>query len=149
MLFLSGTGNDNIGIKIGQWFAEQTKSSVTAPYSAICWFKNEKPVAATIFNSYNGSSVVAHFYGPRYLTRGVISNVYDYAFNQLKCNILLAIIPRNNAFKSLLPRMGFKYLIVVPKYFGPNRSDDGIMYVLHKEQALKWVNTYEQCTIAA
>ena len=136
---LIGTANDEIGQKIGQWFADKKQMPVTAPYTAICWFKNQQPVAAALFNGYNGSSIEGHFYGPNNLTRFVISSTYKYVFEGLKCNVFIAIVPRTNAFKKLLPRMGFKYLIVIPKYFGDTKAQDGIMFAINAQQARKWI----------
>ena len=143
MYCISGNYNDPIGKKIGEWFAEKQKLPVTGPYSAICWGENVgndiRPVAAAIFNDYNGSSIEAHFYGPKGLTPRVIHNITEYVYTQLGCNILLVKIPRNNKFKRLLPRLSFKYIAVIPEYFGKDKKGDAIMYVLKKEDAKKWI----------
>ena len=78
MQYLIGTADDIIGKKIGEWFADKQKLPVTAPYTAICWFKDSQPTAAAIFNSYNGSSIEGHFYGPNNLNRSVSTAAYSH-----------------------------------------------------------------------
>lgn len=141
MFILCGNHTNKEGLAIANWFEQNQKLPVTPPYSAICWSTEYKIVAAAIFNDYNGSSVEIHFNGPNGLTRSIIGGIVNYVFVQLKCNILLARVPRSSAFKSYLPRIGFKYLAIIPNYFGPkDKKDDCILYVLNKNSAEKWIN---------
>ena len=140
----TGTSSDEIGIKVASWFAERQKHPVTPPYSTICWFKDQKPVAAVLFNDYTGSSVELHYHGPSYGNRMILKDMFQYVFGQLKCNILIAKIPRDHVvLKNMLPRLGFKYLAVIPQYFGPEKKDDAIMYIMKKEFVAKWVKIDE------
>ena len=139
MEFLVGAHVDNVGIEIARWLSDKQKLPIIPPYSAICWFKDQNPVAAALFTEYTGSSIKGHFYGPNLLTKQVMANTYRYVFNQLGCSVFIAQIPRNNKFKKLLPRMGFKYIAVVPNYFGHTKDGDAIMYALKRDAANRWM----------
>lgn len=141
MQFMVGTNKDVVGQKILTWFTEKQgyETKIEYPFSTICWFEDNLPVAAVVFNGYNGSSIEGHMYAPKHITRCLIAQAYAYAFKQMNCNVMIARIPRNSALKNLLPRAGFKYIALIPSYFSEGKKGDAIMYVLKKETAIKWI----------
>ena len=143
MYAVASSNREELGLALGAWFAEHQQLPLTPPYTIIAWFKtptSEEPVAAAVFNDYTGSSIEFHFYGPRQINRTILSTVGDYVFNQLKCNIFIAKIPRKHKqLKQILPKIGFKYLTVIPQYYGPDKQEDAIMYYYKRENMGKWV----------
>ena len=139
MKLIVGDHTNSNGQAIAHWYINNQKLPVCPPYSAMLWANDSGPVCAAIFNCFNGSSIEVHFYGPKGLTRQVLHDIAMYVYLQLRCNILIAKIPRANTFKKYLSRIGFKYCAIIPSYFGPHRSGDAIMYYAKKDNILKWI----------
>ena len=141
MKVLYGVSSNEVGVRIAEWFANQQNKPIYPPYSNIIWFKDDKPVGAVLFNDYTGSSIEVHFHLPGLLNREVLSIVAKYVFDQSKCNTLIGRIHRKNkALLNVINRLGFKYLAVIPQYFGPDKQDDAILYYTNKEMFYnKWV----------
>ena len=142
MIALFGNSLDEIGIGLGEWFRKQTTYKFNPPFAAIGFLDSNGNIqGVAIFNDFNDSNIDVHIYVPKCLTRANIKLVYNYVFNQLKCNRLTAKPYRSNkVLLRLLPRMGFQYEAVLKQYYGKNRSDDAIIYRLTRDSALKWVD---------
>lgn len=80
---------ERIGIKSwGDW------------YECIGWERNGELVAAAVFNEYSGPDVCVHVAaipGKRWLTREVLSAVFQYAFVQLGVRRVTSHIPAKNS----------------------------------------------------
>ena len=141
MQIIYGVSSNDIGQEIGGWFSEKQNKPVYPPYSNIMWVKDQKPVGAVLFNDYTGSSIEVHFHLPGLLNREVSGTVARYVFDQSRCNTLIGRIHRKNKkLLGVINRLGFKYLTVIPKYFGPEKENDAIMYYTNKEMFYnKWV----------
>lgn len=139
MQVLAGTHEDELGQTIANWHSQQLKRPVTPPYCAMGFVNDNKPVASAIFNGYTGSAIEIHFFGPNQLNKSVIKAIGNYVFGQLCCNVAIVKLRRNHpTLKKYLPRIGFKYLCVIPQYFGPSKSEDAILYSITREAAKRW-----------
>lgn len=127
---------------VAQWVAENLKLPMIPPYVAIGGTRDDKSLCiGVVFNQYNGSNIDISLYGPGGLTRGNIRAIYSYAFVQLKVNRVTAITRRSNKnMQRLLPRFGFKFEGTSARYFGSEKSDDAIRFVLFQDDARKWIN---------
>jgi hypothetical protein len=112
------------------------------PYTAIGGTRDGQTLCiGAVFNQYNGSNIEITLYGPGALTRGAIRGVYHYAFDQLRVNRVSAKTRRSNKnMQRLLPRFGFKFEGISARYFGPEKADDAIRFVLFPDDARKWIN---------
>lgn len=141
MQFTGGNSNDETGQALGKWFSEQTKTEINAPYSAIGFVKDNKLSGVAIFNDYTGSSVEIHIFTPNCFTREAIKFVYNYIFNDLKCNIFIAKPHRKN--KKLLRILNKlnknSFTAIIPRYYGPSKDEDAILHVFTREWASNWI----------
>lgn len=112
------------------------------PYTAIGGTRDGQTLCiGAVFNQFNGSNIEINLYGPGALTRGAIRSVYHYAFEQLGVNRVSAKTRRSNkTMQRLLPRFGFKFEGISERYFGPEKADDAIRFVLFPDDARKWIN---------
>ena len=135
MQAVQGTHNDDIGRGIVGWYCKHVGCVFEGPFVAISWIKDNNPIACVIFNEYNGHSIAIHFYGPNSLTKGMIKLVMWYVFDQLKCTVMTAKIKRNNAFRKILPRMGYRFIGVIPNFFGDGKQNTCVIYALQSVDA--------------
>lgn len=132
-------GRDDL---VAQWVSENLKLPMIPPYVAIGGTRDGKTLCiGVVFNLYNHSNINITLYGPGGLTRGNIRSIYHYAFEQLKVNRVTAMTRRSNKnMQRLLPRLGFKFEGTSACYFGSEKSDDAIRFVLFQDDARKWIN---------
>ena len=96
------------GPEVGHWVSSQTDGAFWADRStAIGLKKDEKLVAGTIFENWNGRSVVCHIAWQR-VTPTYMAAVYDYAYNVCGVDKIIGPISSNHtrALK-LVSKMGF------------------------------------------
>lgn len=141
MYFIIGNSQTDVGVSIGNWYAQQVKKNLYAPYGAIGFLDKQGNIkGAAILDAYNGANVNIHIYGPRCMTRTNIGIVFNYVFNELKCIRMTAIIERSNKrLLKTIPRMDFKFEAILKEYFGPEKKNDGILYRIGPIEALKWI----------
>ena len=140
MLKITGTSLDSVGKMIGEWFSVKTDLNVSGAYSAIGWVKDGKIVAAALFNDYTKFSIEVHFFGPGFLNRKTIGDIMKYVFLQIGCSTLIAKVDRKgDEFKEFVSRIGFKYLCVIPKYFGTTKDKDAIMFYASQDMVKRWI----------
>lgn len=139
MQHISGTHKDDVGQAIAGWFTEQTGHEVNIDFQAICWFEDEKPVACAMFIWYTGNTIEVHFHGPKKLTRKVLRDIMSFVFLDLKCLTLITRVKKDNLFKKYIHKIGFKYVGVIPNFYGPNNNDNAIFYVMQVDAAKKWL----------
>jgi hypothetical protein len=110
------------------------------PFTAIGIVSDDGLSGGMVFNNFNGSNIDLTVYTVRPATRGVIRAAAHYVFIQLGCNRISATTRRSNkrACKAIV-KLGFTYEATRKQWFGPNRADDGIAYVMTREQAGKWL----------
>lgn len=128
---------------VGQIVGDALGVIFHGPYEAIGFLDNAGYVrGGAIFNNYNGSNIEVTVYAPNMATRGMIRAVMHYVFVQLKCNRLTAKTRRSNkTAQKMLPRMGFSFETTLKQWYGADRKDDAVQYVLTRDDALgKWLN---------
>lgn len=97
--------------------------------------------AVAIFYNYNKSNIDLHWSGVGYLTKGYCKTIANYVFNFLKCNRLTVTAHRRqNKLINILPRLGFEQEAILKNYYGLSEDEDGLVYVLTKEKARKWLD---------
>ena len=127
---------------VAGWVGENLGGVFHPPYTTIGGTKDGETLCiGVVFSCYNGSNVDLTIYGPNGFTRGFISSVFHYAFIQLGANRITAVTRRSNKHVlRLLPKLKFKFEGISARYFGPNKPDDAIRFVLFREDARKWID---------
>jgi hypothetical protein len=125
--------------EIADWVAESLGVILYPPFTAI-GAVDEFGIfrGGAVFNEYNGFDVSVTIAGDGIITRGNWRSVIDYVFNQSGCLHMSAKTRRSNKLvQSIAPRLGFKFVAVLPQYYGPDKADDAIMYRLSRADAYK------------
>lgn len=126
---------------VAEWVGNGLRKPIHPPYTAIGWVDERGNIrAGAVFNQWNGSNIEVTIYGPRGFGKDAIKSVFRYAFTQLRANRLTATTERaNKTMQRILPRMGFKFESVQPKYYGPHRKNDGIVFRMLRDEC-RWIN---------
>lgn len=97
---------------------------------------------ATVFNDhYMGGNIEMTLVGPGMLTWQVQKAIMGFAFVTCGASRLTAKTPyRNKKVRKLLPKAGFQFECIQKRYYGPEKGDDAVVYVLFKERAGRWLN---------
>lgn len=114
---------------------------IAEPYRAIGSTKDGKSLnGGVVFNRWNGFDIEIHLYGPGCITRDHLRGVFEYVFVHAGAIRATAITKRSNkTMLKLLPRLGFEFECPRKRYFGIERSNDGMQFVLFPELAIKWM----------
>lgn len=126
---------------VAEWVGYGLGKSIHPPFTAIGWVDNQDRLrAGAVFNNWNGSNIEVTIYGPRGFGKQAIRTVFRYAFTQLRANRLTATTERaNKTMQRILPRMGFKFESAQPKYYGPHRKNDGLVFRMLRDEC-RWIN---------
>lgn len=93
-----------------------------------------EPLAAVVFNDYNGSNIELTFAAER-ITRAVLRWIANYAFVDAGCRrVTVRAKRRNKPSLRLIMRTGFKFEGVAKRYYS---DDDAVIYSMFKEHC-KW-----------
>lgn len=128
---------------VALWAGAQLGVTFQQPYRAMGVLDRAGQLCgATIFNDhYLGGNIEFTHVGPRTLTREVQKAIISFAFVNCGAARLTARTARRNAVvRRLLPKAGFAFEGVQKRYYGPEKGDDAIVYVLFRENAGKWLN---------
>ncbi len=116
---------------------------IRGPYTAIGVISTKGDlVGGIVFHAFNGSVIEMTAYCPQSMKRGVIRGIAHYVFVQLGCNRMYARTKRSNkAMCRMFPKIGFSFKCVLEQHFGPEKSDDAVLYSISKDVALKrWLD---------
>lgn len=138
---MSGTWQDISGRIIVSEYARVTGKVIYSSYAGMAWYNREGVRGIALFDTFTGSNINIHIWGVKGITRKQISDVYNYAFNQLKCNRMTGIFPKSNKnLLQLIERFGFVYECTMSDYFGtPEAAEDALVYYISREKALSWI----------
>jgi RimJ/RimL family protein N-acetyltransferase len=71
---------------------------------------------------------------------GILRTLARYVFGQLGCTRCTARTARSNVLvRKMLPRAGFQFEGVQKMWYGPNKSDDALVFVLFPKNAERWM----------
>lgn len=96
-------------------------------------------LGGVFYQGYNGAVIWPHIAGfaPGWLSKDLLWVIFDYPFNQLKCNVLLAGIPVSN--RKLLQfdaKLGFKEIVRVP---GGHKTGDLAIMAMQRADC-RWLS---------
>lgn len=98
-------------------------------------------VGAHVFTGfYAGGNIEWTAVGERSLQRGIVRELARYVFGQLQCSRVTARTRRGNTIaRRLLPKAGFQFEATQKRFFGPRRADDGLVFVMFRDGAERWL----------
>ncbi len=127
---------------VADWAGRSLGVTFHQPYSALGIVEPDGLLkGAAIFGDFypNGNIEWTHV-GPGTLTRGVIRTLFKYAFEQCGATRITAKTKKSNrVVQKLLPRLGFKLESTIPRYYGIDKSDNALVFVLYRENAERWI----------
>lgn len=104
---------------------------------------NSALVAGAVFHNYRGHDIEISFAAtnPRWATRGRVSAIMGYPFNQLGCARLTTVTGRKNKrARALDEKLGFKLEGVIRK--GYDGQQDAMVYGMLKHEC-KWIRKHD------
>jgi hypothetical protein len=100
--------------------AASARCSLQKDYTSISRVRGRRLLGGVIFQNFNGASISMHFAGfdPLWINRTLLWMSFDYPFNQLSCNVTLAVT-RSGNIKALeiIERLGFRCKARIPGAF--------------------------------
>lgn len=97
------------------------------PCTAMGVFDDATLIAVIAYNNYNPEAGVIEFHGasitPRWLTRSVLHEMFDYPFNQIGCQMVITRNSENNKrLHRVLKEIGCKR-VIVPRLRGRDEAE--------------------------
>lgn len=141
MEIIGGDYNTPHGQYLAQWYTRFSGFTISLPYYAIGFCREDIIVGTCIITNYTGKSCEMHIHAPGCFNRQTIKHVYDYVFNVLGCNLFIAIVKRDNkTLLKILSRLNNKaYNTTYKRYFGDTPKDDAIVFIFDRQWASKWI----------
>lgn len=136
-----GGHTDSVGLMLAGYFTRNTGYPITGSFTAMGWVKDNQLVGQAIFNDFTGANIEIHLHAPNCVNRKTVRDVYNYVFNQIKCERLTAKpYCTNKKLLQLLYRLGFVYEAIQEKYYRDgDQIIDAIVYKLTKDNIPDWV----------
>lgn len=102
---------------------------------------NGRLCGASIFNDfYPGGNIEWTHVGAGTLRKGLLREMAQYAFIKNRATRITAKTRRGNSIvRRLLPKAGFAYEGTQKRYFGPDKSDDALVFALFRADAERWL----------
>lgn len=102
------------GLGVVEWVAKQTNEFGNFGTDiGIGWAKDGKLVAGVAYANYNGPNVECHIASDgsrKWLDRRFLAVIFDYPFNQLKCERITVCIGEGNLpSRRFVEKLGFKH----------------------------------------
>lgn len=119
--------------------AKAMEVAVTNNAQVVAEFDYMEPIAAVIFDGYNGHSVNVHIWihPERRPSRMFFYAVYHYCFEQLRCQTVIGTVPgKNRKAQKLDEHLGFRVKATVENYY-PD-GDSMLLYVATPDTIPDW-----------
>lgn len=133
------TGHDGA---VADWVAARLGIAIAPPYVALGVLNDTGTlIGGAVFSGRSGANIDVTIYGPGAMTRPALRAGFAYVFGQLRCERLTARCKRSNvAMRRLMERLGFTYEGTQRRYWGPERSDDAMLYGMTRDEC-RWLPT--------
>lgn len=131
------TGQDAF---VAQWASNQVGRQFQQPFVAFGVIDDKNALRGAVIwhEHYRQGNIEMTVVGRGCWRKGIIQHCFRYAFSQ--CSRITARTRRGNVIaRRLLPKLGFAFEFTQKRFFGPNREDDGLVFVLFRENAEKWI----------
>ncbi len=127
--------------EVAAWAGRELGVTFMQPVAAFGIVDGDQIKGAAIFNDfYHGGNIELTYLGCGTIRRGIIRQLAQYAFtgngvSRVTCKTKY----RNALVRKLLPRLGFKFECTLKRYYGTERGDDALVFVLTRDRAAKWL----------
>jgi len=128
--------------EIAAWAGAQLGVVFQQPFTAFGFLDQAGSVkAAAIFNDYyRGGNVGLTYVGPHSFQKHQLAFLCSFAFDSLKASRVTARTRRSNVqMRKLMPKSGFAFEYTQRRFYGPEKADDALVYVLTRDAAEKWL----------
>lgn len=128
--------------EVAQWAGAQLGVTFQEPYTAFGFVDEQSRMrAASIFNDYySGGNVEWTYVGRKSFTCSTLKFLARFVFNELQAARVTAKTRRGNVLvRRLLPKGGFQFEGIQRRYFGPEKADDALVYVMFRKDAGRWL----------
>jgi hypothetical protein len=125
-------------VLIGPWVADRCGMVWTPENSqAIGWIQSDGTITAgVIYQDFTGKSVMAHISCENPIVPGFLFVIFDYPFNQIGVEQIIApIVESNTKSIGLARRMGFQPVCRIPDY----RADGGLIFFALKRKHCRFL----------
>lgn len=132
-------GQDQV---VADWAGGMLGVTFQEPYTAFGFVDTAGSLrGACIFNDYyHGGNVEVTYVGPRSFTKSTLCFMARFCFNELGASRVTAKTRRGNVLmRRILPKGGFQFEGTQKRYFGRDRADDALVFVMTRENAKKWL----------
>lgn len=132
-------GQDQV---IADWAGSLLGVRFQEPYTAFGFVDaNASLRGACIFNDYYpGGNVEVTYVGPRSFTKATLTFMARFCFDELRVSRVTAKTRRGNVLmRRILPKGGFQFEGTQKRYFGADRKDDALVFVMMRDNAKKWL----------
>lgn len=126
---------------VAEWVSARTGMHFRPPFVAMGAVDSRGALTGGFIwtQFYRGGNIEITIAGHRW-QKDFIRSCFRYAFIQCGCSRITARTRRGNALaRRLLPKLGFQFEFTQKRYFGPDRNDDGLVFVMYRESAQKWL----------
>jgi len=129
-----------VGDAVGQWVAEAVNVKWLPSMTAVGWQHKGELVAGILYEMYTGpgGSIGMHsrVTDPSKVTRQWLFAIFDYPFNQLKCDRVNGMVPaENHAALAVDLKLGFELEAVLKGYYP---TCDAYILVMWRERC-RWL----------
>ena len=106
--------------RVATWVANQCQADPRSASAAIGWLRDDDLTAGIYYEDFTGASITATIaMAPgAVMPKDFLWTIFDYPFNQLGCDKMVALIADNNwKSKNLVEKMGFTKEAEVANYY--------------------------------
>ncbi len=127
--------------EVTAWAGHELGVTFMQPVAAFGIVDDGQIKGAAIFNDYYvGGNIEMTYLGCGTISRRIIRELANYAFRKNGVSRVTCKTKRSNfVVKKLLPRLGFGLECTLKRYYGTERGDDALVFVLSRERAAKWL----------
>jgi hypothetical protein len=126
---------------VADWAGKQFGMPFVPPYTAWGVIDDTGTLTgALIFNEFQrGGNISLSLVGASTIRRDILRRAAVYTFNQLRCSRVTARTRRDNVVTRRILSRSWEFEGVAKRWFGPNREDDALCFVLFPEKAERWI----------
>ena len=117
--------------RVGSWMQEQGAIASRDRATCIGLERDGELVAGTLYDYYNGASIMASIAIAGPITRRWLWAIFHYPFVHLGCNVILGLVAEGNVkSRHLCERLGFSLVTQIPQ---ADPSGAMLLYTMQKD----------------
>ncbi len=119
--------------EVAHWLCRETGLEPVPPFTACAIVDDNGRIGGCwVWSEYTGPNVEVSIYAPRCITRRVLREGFDYAFNQLKVRRITQRVPlMNKKLNQIISKAGWKCEGILRHFY---ENDDAVIYGMIKSE---------------